>query len=256
MHSKKLDLMHAMDPVEFVRERLRFALDLKQADLLRRKARRGLLNCTRQWGKSTITAAMAVHRAQFEKGSLTVVLSPSARQSGEFLRKAAGFMRTLGLATRGDGDNEISLLFPSGSRIVGLPGSESTIRGFSAVSLLLIEKAARVSDELYQPVRPMLAVGDGDLWLMSTPFGKRGFFYEEWANGGGRWERVLAQATECPRISARFLEEERAAMGDWWYRQEYLCEFVDADDGLFNRDVILNAITDEVEPLFSERNRR
>ncbi len=114
MRSKKLDLMHAMDPVEFVRERLRFALDLKQADLLRRKARRGLLNCTRQWGKSTITAAMAVHRAQFEKGSLTVVLSPSARQSGEFLRKAAGFMRTLGLAARGDGDNEISLLFPSG----------------------------------------------------------------------------------------------------------------------------------------------
>ena len=89
----------------------------------------------------------------------------------------------LGIAPRGDGDNEISLLFPNGSRIVGLPGTESTVRGFSAVSLMLIDEAARVS-ESYMAVRPMLAVGDGDLWLMSTPFGKRGFFWEAWEKGG------------------------------------------------------------------------
>ena len=90
------------------------------------------------------------------------MVSPSARQSGEFLRKAAGFARRLGIRPKGDGDNEISLEFPNGSRIVGLPGSEATIRGFSAVSLLLVDEAARVSDELYLAIRPMLAVSDGD----------------------------------------------------------------------------------------------
>jgi hypothetical protein len=53
---------------------------------------------------------------------------------------------------------------------VGLPGTEATIRGFSAVSLLLVDEAARCSDELYLAIRPMLAVSDGTLWLMSTPF--------------------------------------------------------------------------------------
>jgi len=66
---------------------------------------------------------------------------------------------------------------------------------------MLIDEAARVSDELYRSVRPFLAVADGDLWLMSTPFGKRGFFYEEWEDGGPRWTRFKITAPECPRIT-------------------------------------------------------
>jgi hypothetical protein len=83
----------------------------------------------------------------------------------------------MGIAPRGDGDNAVSLLLPNGSRIVGLPRVEDTIRGFSAVSMLVIDEASRVSDEMYEALRPMLAVGDGDLWMMSTPRGKSGFFY-------------------------------------------------------------------------------
>jgi hypothetical protein len=78
-------------------------------------------------------------------------------------------LRTLGIRPRGDGDNEVSLLLPNGSRIVGLPGTEATVRGFSAVSLLVIDEAARVMDAMYKGLRPMLAVGEGDLWMMSTP---------------------------------------------------------------------------------------
>ena len=156
----------------------------------------------------------------------------------------------MGIRPRGDGDNEISLLFPNGSRLVGLPGTEATVLGFSAVSLMLIDEAARVSDEMYKAVRPMLAVGDGDLWLMSTPFGKRGFFWEEWANGGAQWERLAVPATECPRILGSFLEEERRSLGDRWFRQEYLCEFLESDDVLFRREMIERAITDEIKPLF------
>src|SRR5437899_335072 len=193
-------LVGELNPVEFVRGMLGFDPDPKQEIVLEERVRRGLLNCSRQWGKSTVTAAKAVYRAYSRPESLVLVLSPTARQSGEFLRKAAGFGRKLGIRPRGDGDNEISLLFPNGSRIVGLPDEEDTVRGFSAVSLMLIDEASRVSDDLYKAVRPMLAVGNGDLRLMSTPAGKRGFFYEEWANGGDRWERVSVPASECGRI--------------------------------------------------------
>src|SRR5438477_6963891 len=208
------DFVYALDTVAFASERLEFDPDVRQAEVLGRRMRRALLNCTRQWGKSTITAAKAVHRACFEPESLTVVLSPSARQSAEFLRKASGFARKLEIRPRGDGDNEISLLFPNGARMVGLPGSERTVRGFSAVSLMIIDEAARVSDELYKTLRPMTAVSGGDLLLMSTPFGKRGFFYEAWISRTEEWERMAVQATECARMPKAFLEEERAVMGD------------------------------------------
>ena len=203
----------AESAADWVGEKLRFRPDAQQARVLVSETKRGILNCTRQWGKSTVAAAKAVHHGWTEGGSLTVVVSPSARQSGELVRKAAGFARRLGMKAKGDGDNEISVQFPNGSRIVGLPGAEATVRGFSAVSLLLVDEASRVSDELYKALRPMLAVSQGALWLMSTPFGKRGFFYDAWTQGAGDWERIQVTAAECPRIPADFLREERKAMG-------------------------------------------
>ena len=79
---------------------------------------------------------------------------------------------------------------------------------------------------------------------MSTPNGRRGFFWDEWDHGGSEWERISVPATECPRISERVLAEEKATAGDKWYRQEYLCEFVDREGAVFSRDVIDGAYQD------------
>jgi hypothetical protein len=237
------------DAVEFARTRLGFEPDEKQALVLRSEAKRGILNCTRQWGKSTVAAVKAVHRAMRKPGSLVLVSSPTERQSAEFVRKAAEMMGRLGLKARGDGDNAISLLFPNGSRIVGLPGTEATVRGFSKASLILIDEASRVDDQLYKTLRPMLAVGDGDLWMMSTPFGKTGFFYECWQYGGPTWMRWTAPATECERIGKAFLEEERGSMGSLWLDQEYMCQFVDNGMEVFGRDMVERAFDNDIEPL-------
>jgi hypothetical protein len=156
------------------------------------------------------------------------------------------------MRTKGDRTNEMSLQFPNGSRIIGLPGSEETIRGFSAVSLLLVDEASRVPDDLYMAVRPMLAASSGALWLMSTPRGKRGFFWEAWERGGPEWERIRAPGSECGRIERAFLEEERETMGERWFAQEYMCEFVETEDGMFDRDVVERAITRDVELLVIE----
>jgi len=232
-----------------VRDKLGFVADGKQAAVLRNRSGRGILNCTRQWGKSTTAAAKAVHQAYTVPGSLTLVVSPSARQSGELVRKAEGFVQRLGVRAKGDGHNELSLELPNGGRIVGLPGTEGTIRGFSAVSLLLIDEAALVSDDLYTAVRPMVAVSEGSIWLMSTPRGKRGFFYDVWTKGGPEWQRIQATAFECPRIPDEFVRKERETMVEQRFRQEYLCEFSDSVSGVFDRDAIERAITTEVEPL-------
>jgi Terminase large subunit, T4likevirus-type, N-terminal len=239
---------NADDPVAFTRTRLRLDPDPRQIEVLQSTARYGILNCSRQWGKSTIAAAKAVHRAFTRPNSTILVASPTERQSAEFIRKAAAMVATLGIRPRGDGDNANSLLFPNGSRIVGLPGTEGTVRGFSAISLILIDEASRVDDALYKALRPMLAMGDGDLWLLSTPCGKQGFFYDCWEHGGADWFRIAVPATECPRISARFLEAEMSAVGPIWFAQEYMGEFVDNGMSVFSRDLIEQALDDTFAP--------
>ncbi len=237
------------DAVVWARQKLGFVADSTQAIVLSANVPRGILNCSRQWGKSTTCAIKAVHYAEFHPESLVVVASPSLRQSGEFLRKAQKAAAQLGYGVRGDGTNECSLMLPNGSRIVGLPESEGTIRGFSAVGLMMIDEASRVSDEMYHALRPMLAVGGGALWLLSTPNGKSGFFYREWS-GTKHWERVQATAEDCPRIPKEFLEEERATLSEEDFRREYNCEFLPGEGALFDEAEIRARICDSVIPLW------
>jgi hypothetical protein len=198
-----------------------------------------------------VTALKAVHHAATRSNANVLIVSPSQRQSGEFLRKAREFVQRLGYEARGDGLNRVSLRLPNGSRIVGLPGERSFVRGFSAVSMLLVDEAAEVSDDHYRTVRPFLAMAEsGALWLMSTPRGKRGFFWRAWDSGGSRWLRVRATAEENPRFSREFLEEERQELGERWYRQEYGCEFLDTHDGLFRDEDIEAAVDEDVPALW------
>lgn len=226
------------DPLSFARTQLDFHPDELQQALLLTPRRQVILNCTRQWGKSTLAAVRALWEAESQPGSLTLVASSSERQSGEFLRKAAQFAKRLKRKTKRDGLNRHSLVFPNESGIVAIPSSEDTIRGFSAVSLLIIDEAARVSDDLYDAVLPMLATSNGRLWLLSTPCGKEGFFYNEWTHGGPDWHRVIAKATDCPRISPEFLDRMRRTRPENKFRREYLCEFMTPDDRLFDRDIV------------------
>ncbi len=225
--------------------------DLWQANLLRSDARQMVLNCSRQSGKSTITSILALHQAIYKPDSLILLLSPSLRQSQELFRKLQDFYNALEsdyLPTATE-ESALRMELSNGSRIVALPGKEATIRGFSGVSLLIIDEASRVEDALYQSVRPMLAVSGGRIVLLSTPFGKRGFFFHEWTEGHD-WQRVKITASECPRIDKDWLERERKMIGDWWHSQEYGCEFLETTDSVFNFKDIELAVSDEVEPLY------
>lgn len=152
-----------------------------------------------------------------------------------------------------DEDTKLSVKFNNKNRFLALPGSEKTVRGISAVTLLLEDESSRVLDELYKSVRPMLAVSHGRHILMSTPFGKRGHFYEVWEKrrrgvaAKGTWEWYLVSADDCPRISKDFLEEEKEELGDLFFLQEYYNQFVDEDTQLFTHEAIMNALSGSVE---------
>lgn len=239
------DLATALDPVRLA-ERAGMIPDAWQAKVLRTDARRILLNCSRQSGKSTVSATLAVHTAVYEPRSLVLLLSPSLRQSQELFKKCLAVYRDAGRIVAADQESALFLTLDNGSRIVSLPGKEGTVRGYSGARLIIIDEASRVPDELYMSLRPMLAVSGGRLAALSTPFGTRGWWYEAWRSGGA-WDRYEVPATLCPRISAEFLEEEQQNMGEWWYRQEYGCEFLDAQSAAFRREDIDNAFDKELD---------
>lgn len=220
-----------------------------QADLLRSVAEQVLLLCSRQAGKSSVSAALAIRTALLEPDSPVLVLSPSLRQSGELFRKVLDLYAALGRPVPAVRESALQLELANGSRVVSLPGTEGTVRGFSRVALLIIDEAARVADALYFAVRPMLAVSRGRLVALSTPFGQRGWFHAEWT-GPGAWERVQVTARQVPRITEAFLAEERRAMGPRWFAQEYLCSFESAVDAVFDYADIQAALSDDVQPLF------
>jgi len=243
------DLACALDPAVFAAS-LGIVPDGWQAGVLRTPSKRLLLLCSRQSGKSTTTAVLALHRAVYRPNSLVLLVSPSLRQSSELFRKATALLRLVEPAPARIEDNRLSLELANGSRIVSLPGSEATVRGFSGASLIIEDEAARVDDALYEAIRPMLATSDGDLVLLSTPFGRRGHFHDAWEHGGDAWERVRVTARDCPRISESFLAGERAAMGSLAFRSEYDVEFVDTIDSAFNSEHIAAALDAGLAPLW------
>lgn len=245
------DLALALDRVTFAREAFGFEPDGWQAKVLRWSGKRLLMCCARQTGKSTTAAVLALHEAIYRPGSLVLLVSPSLRQSSELFRKVTELLMRLEVGPKLTEDNKLSLAFESGSRVVSLPSSEATIRGFSGASLIVEDEASRVPDELYRAIRPMLATSGGRLVLMSTPWGRRGHFHEEWANGGPLWERVQVSAYECPRIATSFLEEERRSLGEVFFRSEYLCEFTESSGQLFAYEDVVAALDENVQPLFS-----
>jgi hypothetical protein len=254
-----------------------------QEETLATDAKQIALLCSRQAGKTEVAVELSLKTMLAKPRETVLVFAPSERQAAEFVgrvrnlyetlstppgssirattRRVLGFYEKL-CAEAGKDDyfeqlpdderlGKLRLQLANGSRLVGLPPKGSTVRGFDAVGLIVIDEAAQVPDELYRTVRPMLAVSGGRLIAMTTPFGKRGWFYEEWVSKRN-WFRKEVTARQCPRISAQFLAEELATLGDRWFRQEYLCSFEDAEGQVFQQALIDAALAagDGLVPLF------
>lgn len=187
-------------------------------------------------------------------GALVLLVSPSLRQSCELFLKVLSNYRLLGrpVPTVGSKDSATKMELANGSRIISLPGTEETIRGYSSVALLVIDEAARVPDELYKSIRPMLAVSGGRLIAISSAYAKQGWFYESWIaddDPSAPWNRVKVTADQCSRISPAFLAEERRALGERWYMMEYHCIFGEAVDSVFREEDIAAAFANDLQPL-------
>ena len=228
------------DPVEFARS-LEIEPDDWQVSTLTSQHPRKILCCGRQTGKSTVGAVLAVHKALTRPGSTVLVVAPGERQAKLLFSKAARLYRQAGYPLPAHSERRTGLELSNGSIIEALPAVERTTRGYS-VDLLVVDEAAAVPDMDYHGILPALIATQGEQVLLSTPRGKRGFFHELW-HSGDDWQRVIVRSDEVGRIREEDLEVFRHTMPEQFFRQEFYCEWLDTEGGLFSYEDIEAALS-------------
>lgn len=243
------DISRAMDPA-LLFEAAGYVADPWQADAMRCRGDRLLLLASRQVGKSLTTALIAIWTAIYKDEALVLLFAPSQRQSKELFLKVTRNYHLLGDPVPIAQELTTSLELANGSRIISLPGDSATVRGYSGVDLVVVDEAALVpNDELFIATLPMLATSKGRFILLSTPYGKRGYFHDAWSNGDPTWTRITARASECSRIPPEFLAEQQKTLGSRWYSQEYECNFVDTMGAVFTEAEIRSMFAGSEHPV-------
>lgn len=230
------DLARAFDPV-LLAEDCAVTADEWQARVLRERPRRGLWLCARQTGKTTTALLTTLWTVLYEAPALCLIVSPSLRQSTEAFRSFLMLYHRLDGVPELKAESLTRAELANGSRVISLPGSERTVRGFAGAKLIMCDEASRIDDSLMAALRPMMATVHGSLIMLSTPAGKRGEFYRAWSEGEG-WTRVKVPASECPRLTQEFLDEERRELGPMMFEQEYMLSFVDDATCVFPTELI------------------
>jgi hypothetical protein len=221
-----------------------------QIDVLRSTADRVIVAASRQCGKSTVASLAALHTILYRPNSLVLMLAPVQRQSQELLGRTLAAYRKLGRPVPPAREMQTSLELVNGSRLICLPGDAATVRCFSEVTFALFDEAAMVADSgLFAAVLPMLAISKSKAWAISSPFGRRGWFWEQFASDDPTWEKWVVKSTQCPRIDPAFVEQQRRLLGDRYARQEFGVEFLDSIGQVFSTESVMNAFTPSLRPL-------
>jgi hypothetical protein len=243
------DLARSLDPTLLAAD-IGIDLDLWQRAFLYSPSKRSILCCSRQSGKSTVTAVRALHTAMYNSGALVVLAAPSQAQSAELLRTIRMMHSKLEGAPTLANESVLKIEFPNGSRIKALAASESG-RGLAGAALVIFDEASRCDDDLFVSLRATVATSNGSLILLSTPAGRRGKFFELWTNGDPAWERISVAASQCPRISPDFLAAELKELGQARFSEEFELAFIDQNTAAFDSSIIDAAFSTELRALWT-----
>jgi hypothetical protein len=192
----------------------------------------------RQVGASTCAAALCIQMARSVPNSLAAIVSPSMKQSSEVKLRAKTGLQRLGEKLVLDSATLIGL--DNGSRIMSLPGSAKSVRGWTA-DLLVIDEAAFLDPDTFLAARATVATG-GRVIVQSTPAAPYGHFFDLYTAQDLKWAKFQVSSEDVGTIDPDFLISERATLSADDYAQEYQGRFTAAGVGLVD-PMKLNQLT-------------
>jgi phage FluMu gp28-like protein len=215
-----------------------------QKSLLQETSDRIIINKSRQTGISSFYAFYALTKAIY--GKKTLIVSPSEKQSINFLNYAKEYYVKYLTQTNKDLTDRFThqeLELRNGGKILSLPNSSKTIRGFVG-DLIIFDEMAHIENarELFDAVYPMITRG-GSCIMISTPLGEGNLFSEYWRE----YERYgfkkhLINWKECPDFSQEKMDKLKLSMDEISWRQEYENEFLGTLESYFTMDLIYKVI--------------
>lgn len=229
----------------------RFKTFSYQDIILNDKSKRKAICIARQTGKSTLSVIAAFHQAYFNDSYTVVVVSATKPQALELIRKLKTILRTGRFTTwkeimpKGkESGSEIIIKNQNGkteSRIISVPATDSA-RGYTA-NMVIVDEAAFIENGDYifnQVIEPMTQYTKGQIFLLSTPNGKIGFFWkcfnsEAWSTYQFGWE-------VCPNNTKEEMVEKRKMMTSMEFSAEYEAKFLTSQSAYFNYKDIERAV--------------
>lgn len=228
-------------PVGFAEWVSGFQLFQYQKKFLEDQSKRIIFVAGRQIGKSTIVALKALWQAWCFPNQVILVVAPTFRQSKILFDKIRAFIMKEDLIfsdvvklTMHD------IAFKNGSSIHCLPAVQENIRGYTA-DMIIVDEAAFVQDDVFTAIEPALAVKDGTLILLGSPYTPSGYFYRAWTSPG--WSKHHVSSMDNPLIKKEYIERFKAEHTEIEFRREILGEFVEeTEETLFSLDSVQNAM--------------
>ena len=191
----------------------------------------------RQTGKSTTIGALAYD--DVTRGKTCLLAAPSQRQSQELLRRIVVFLQADPVPPKLIRSSLSEIETSGGGRVISIPATDQA-RGFTADTIVL-DEAAWLDDTAISALLPMRKT-DGRVLMMSTPYGREGFFYDIWS--AAKTRRIFARSVDIPRLREK-VAYDRRFMSEIRFRAEHLCEFLGSGLPLISLDVLDTAISPE-----------
>jgi hypothetical protein len=172
------------------------------------------------------------------------VVAPTQEQAKILFRRTKEILYDVGASFISD--QQTGLELSNRSQIKALAAVERTTRGHSP-DLLIVDEAAAVPDETYYAaLLPSLLATGGDQILLSTPRGKRGYFYDIWEKERDKWFWKKVTSPEAPHVKPEMLETLLHILPDFLIPQELYCEFNDTETQIYPTDVVMAAVGDDI----------
>lgn len=281
------EIANALSPVQFLYH-MNFRPFEWQKRVVSDTGKRVILLCSRQAGKSTIVSSLPYHSAKYYPKSLNIIMAPNEDQAAEDMLKVKDFIAhdPTYIDLKRDGADIVELA--NGSRIIIVVATDKAARGYSRPRTILLDEASRMPDVVYKSgVVPMMNNSpDSNLYVLSTPFGQQGFFYDIWTRkprkGKKGWTKIFVRTPWNPDpedptnlVPAPPEDEFRdwcrgegvigyyspnhmnldnqldilAEVGIVQYRQEFCCDFVEMNGQVFSNEDLARLYGERVEPM-------
>jgi len=201
------------------------------------------INKSRQIGVTElILRVLAYHCFHKYKGyKIMLIAGTREKTAAKIMRRFKKLFKNIRSEVAED-TNAFVLRLKNGSEIEALPSNSDSIRGDTRIKAIFVDEAAHfgmIDDSVVMDaIEPIVFTNRSDLYLVSTPRGKRGFFYDI-ATEKNEYFKVQWDYTKA--IGWIYSEEEidkELQRTDVDVLQEYQCQFTSGAGTIISEEMI------------------